>query len=503
LIKYLMSSIGKHRLLSVFFIFLLVAGGYFIYQSEQASLELEAKREAGEEVEISGWARWPFQLGLDLRGGAHLVYEADVSGIESATERDQRMRALRALIEQRVDGLGVAEPLVQVERGGVAGEGSYRLIVELPGVSDVDEAIAAIGETPILQFRLLREGQDSLLFQEGETAFDLQPGEEIDLADPTATGTDDVDALTGSDLWPDLDDRYQWTGLDGSMLRSARFEMQQTTREPVVAINFNAEGARLFQSITRENVGRQLAIVLDGQPISEPVIRQEIRGGEAIISGGFTAQEARELAQRLQAGALPVNIELVSTQTVGPTLGEEVMVAGVQAGVVGLIMVAVFLLVWYRLPGLIAIVALSLYLVMMLSLFKLIGVTLTAAGIAGFILSIGMAVDANILIFERMKEELRRGQELTNAIIDGFSRAWLSIRDGNFSSLITAVILYWFGTPLVQGFALVFFIGIMVSMLTAITVTRGLLLALAVRPGRGQELLFGSGIKSASDSGND
>lgn len=472
-----------------------------MYQSEIDSREVSERIGAGEELEVRGLARFPFQLGLDLAGGAHLVYRADVEGIKDRQEREQRMSALRELIERRVNVLGVSEPLVQVERGGITGEGEYRLIVELPGVTDVDEAISAIGETPILEFRLLDENAlNATLLDLELNGVEISEGSQsLEEADEDL---DQQESDSDSDSEKDRYIGYEWTGLDGSMLNNAQFARHQTTREPIVSITFNREGARLFQEITRDNLGRNLAIFLDGEPISEPVIREEIRGGEAIISGGFTTSEALELAQRLRAGALPVNIELISTQTVGPTLGAEVMQAGVVAGVVGLILVSIFLMLWYRLPGLLAIVALSLYLVIMMTLFKVLPVTLTAAGIAGFILSIGMAVDANILIFERMKEELRNGKNLTDSINDGFARAWLSIRDGNMSSMITAVILYWFGTALVQGFALVFFIGVLISMVSAITVTRTFLIAFGGKEGKLIGLLFGSGFSEGLKSQN-
>ena len=459
--------------------------GYFVYVSE-----------VGEEGAMS---KFPFRFGLDIQGGAHLVYRADVSGIEGEREIRERMDALRGLIEDRVNALGVSEPLVQIERGGLLGEGEYRLIVELPGIDNVDEAMAAIGETPVLEFLLVEEGADPFGFDnfgididlgldEEEADLiqddDIDNEEEIDL--DAERSDESLDVEEGEVLGEEdgnSEERSRegliFTGLDGSMLSNAQFGRNPSTGEPLVRLQFNREGRNLFAEITRENVGRQLAIFLDGELITTPVIREVITGGEATISGNFTVVEARDLARRLQSGALPLPIEIISTETVGATLGQQVLEDGLKAGVIGLILVALFVLLWYRLPGVVAVAALSVYLVVMLSLFKVIPVTLTAAGIAGFILSIGMAVDANVIIFERLKEELRNGRNLKNAVEEGFSRAWLSIRDANISSLITAVILYWFGTPLVQGFALVFFIGVLVSMITAISVTRTFLLAVA------------------------
>ncbi|MFH1863284.1 MAG: protein translocase subunit SecD, partial [bacterium] len=254
-----------------------------------------------------------------------------------------------------------------------------------------------------------------------------------------------------------------------------------TTFEPYVSLEFNSEGGDLFAKITKENIGKRLAIFLDGAPISTPVIREEIPNGKAQITGQFTPQEVKTLVQRLNSGALPVPITLISQQSIGPTLGEKVLFKGINAGIYGIILVALFLIFWYRLPGLIAVIALSVYVVLLLGIFKIIPVTLTAAGIAGFILSVGMAVDANILIFERMKEERRDGKQLNAAITEGFSRAWLSIRDSNVSSIISAVILYWMGTSMVKGFALTLGIGVLVSMFSAITVSRTFLIALGVK----------------------
>ncbi|MBU2109760.1 protein translocase subunit SecD [Patescibacteria group bacterium] len=388
----------------------------------------------------------PFKLGLDLKGGAHLVYKADISGIDSG-EVSGAMSGLRDVIERRVNLFGVAEPLVQIEQKGIlktAEHREQRLIVELPGVTDVNQAIKMIGETPFLEFRIENPN--------------------IEIKEDTL-----------------LTDAFLGTGLDGRYLEKATVEFNQTTFEPYVSLEFNSEGGDLFAKITKENIGKRLAIFLDGAPISTPVIREEIPNGKAQITGQFTPQEVKTLVQRLNSGALPVPITLISQQSIGPTLGEKVLFKGINAGIYGIILVALFLIFWYRLPGLIAVIALSVYVVLLLGIFKIIPVTLTAAGIAGFILSVGMAVDANILIFERMKEERKSGKDLTAAISEGFSRAWLSIRDSNVSSIISAVILYWMGTSMVKGFALTLGIGVLVSMFSAITVSRTFLIALGVK----------------------
>lgn len=393
------------------------------------------------------YAHKNFKLGLDLNGGTHLVYKADVSKVAPG-EVGVSMQALRDVIERRVNVFGVSEPLVQVEQGGVLGskEAQQKLIVELPGVTDIDEAVKSIGETPLLEFKTMTKADAEAL-----DARNLSPEEK----------TKEAEKL------------FKDTELTGRMLQKAQLEFNQTTNEPVVSLIFTNEGRDLFATITKENIGNLVGIFLDGVPISLPVVREEIRDGKAQISGTFRLDEAKTLVRNLNYGALPVPIELISTQTIGASLGQEALGGGVRAGMWSLIIIGIFLIIWYRLPGLVAVVALGVYTILMLALFKLIPVTLTAAGIAGFILSIGMAVDANILIFERMKEELRKGKSIWDSMHEGFARAWLSIRDSNISSLITAAILYFFGsTSVVTGFALVFGIGVLVSMFTAITASR-------------------------------
>jgi preprotein translocase subunit SecD len=391
----------------------------------------------------------PFAFGLDLVGGSHLVYEADVSSLE-VYEIDGAMQALREVIERRTNLFGVSEPLVQVEKGSVfAEEGSqHRLIIELPGVTDLEEAVRIIGETPQLEFKL------------------------VALPDGSATTT-----------------TYEETGLTGRYLSRAELQFGSggggvgVSNEPIIGVTFTNEGKELFATITREHVGRQLAIFLDGELKSDPVINEPILGGEAIISGGgsgFDPEEARDLVRDLNIGALPVPITLASTQTVGASLGTEILEKGVYAGMIGLGLVIIFMALWYRVPGISAGLALISYVVLMLGVFMYIGVTITAAGIAGFLLSIGMAVDANVLIFERLREGLREGKGYVEAIDEAFFRAWPPIRDGNFTSLISAVVLFWLGTGLVQGFALVFGVGILVSMFSALVLTRLFLHSIAL-----------------------
>lgn len=386
----------------------------------------------------------PFQFGLDLVGGTELVYKADTSQVEDA---GAAMETLKEVIERRVNIFGVSEPLVQTESAGlISGNREERLIVELPGVKDLDRAIALIGETPILEFRLARPN-----FQE----------------------------LVATNPQASLDDLFVTTGLSGRYLSRARVEFDPNTQGAVVALEFNAEGRELFAEITREHRGEILAVILDGQVLSAPVIQDEIRDGKAQITGQFSPDEAKALVRNLNYGALPVPIELSTSQTIGATLGGEALAAGVYSGLIGFAALSIFLVLWYRLPGLISVIALVSYVVLSLALFKLIPVTLTAAGLAGFILSIGMAVDANVLIFERTKEELKKGKSIHDALHEGFHRAWLSIRDSNISSIITAIVLFWLGTSAVKGFALTLGVGVVVSMFTAITVSRTFLFAIA------------------------
>ncbi len=402
--------------------------------------------------------KFAFRYGLDLAGGTHLVYSADTSKVASGDVNDA-MASLRDVVERRVNIFGVSEPLVQVDRGGVVGQGEQRLIVELPGVTNLQQAVAAIGATPTLDFRL-----------------------------------ESTDAKTGSTT-------YTPTALTGEYLDHATLQFSSgragtLSNQPMIQLTFNSQGANLFKQITGDNVGKPLAIFLDDTMISDPVIQEAIPDGQAVITGNFTPDTAKELVRNLNFGALPVPITLISSETIGPSLGATALNQSVVAGLWGFAIVGLFLLLWYRLPGLVAVVALSLYVALNLAIFKLIPVTLTTAGLAAFILSIGMAVDANILIFERTKEELRAGKKLNDAIREGFHRAWTSIRDSNLSSLITGVILYWLGgTAVIKGFALVFIIGVLVSMFTAVTVTRTFLLALgfADKDSKIVRFLFGHG----------
>ena len=372
-------------------------------------------------------------LGLDLAGGSHLVFEAD-TGELSGQEKTEALEALRNVIERRVNLFGVSEPNVQISSFGE----KDRIIVELPGVKDTQEAIDIIGETAQLNFA-------ELVPSEGEEA-GLSP-----------------------------------TNLTGADLKRAQVAFDQTTGKPVVSIEFNEEGADKFAEISERNVGQPLAILLDNQPVSAPIIQEKITGGQAQITGDFTLEEAERLALQLNAGALPVSIRLVEQRTVGATLGSESIERSVTAGLVGLSMVLLFMILAYGKLGLVADIALVIFGVLTLALYKLIPVVLTLPGIAGFLLSVGMAVDSNILIFERFKEERPR-RNFKDALEVSFGRAWDSIRDANIATLVTAFIL---ANPLdwsflhtsgpVRGFAITLSLGVLISMFTGIVVSRNLL----------------------------
>jgi len=608
----------------------------------------------------TGWSaprlnEQPFRLGLDLQGGTHLVYEADMSQIPAAG-RDDALNGVRDVIERRVNAFGVAEPVVQTTSTG----GNYRVIVELAGVLDVKDAIAQIGETPVLEFKepgqeLARDAtpeeqakleaaqaadrsaaQNALLrAQRGENFDSLvaelstdtdkettkgtldglalssplyssmvqaivdsgtRPGRVVpkvvesqeglivekylsqqqktdmllshilvcwkgttgctseqsqidasvlmetirkqanagnfaDLAkqystDKSGDGTGDLGWVAPGDMVASFDaaaealkvsqissvveteygyhliykreerpvtvyavqrvllpltqitdvvaDVSPWknTELSGKDLKRSSVQFDQTTNAPIISLEFNSNGADLFGKLTERLVGQPIAIFLDGKPISTPVVNQAIYGGQAVITGKFTLDEAKLLSQRLNAGALPVPVSLLSQETVGPTLGLASLTKSVQAALIGFGLVALFMVAIYRFSGLLAVLALVLYAFLNLASYRLFGVTVTLAGIAGFVLSLGIAVDANVLIFERFRDEYRAGRDLLPAMDDGYHRAWAPIRDGHLTTLISAVVLYSFSSSFVRGFALTLAIGVLLSLFTAITVTR-------------------------------
>lgn len=548
-----------------------------------------------------------FTLGLDLQGGTQLVYEADVSNIAEG-ERSDSLEGVRDVIERRVNATGVSEPLIQVNR---TFSGEYRIIAELAGIRDVNEAIKMIGETPILEFKeqddeMIEDEMDKAILESekearesanlaieeilsgktlAEIAEDFKEKAEwnenywvnslespnlakelseieinevsqeplldngifkvVELLDKRLVEVDlDIEVQEGLDItseaeeylissldfhidyvMPEIDPEAGWknTELTGQQLRRSILQFNPNDGRPEVVLEFDSEGRTLFAEITERNIGKPVAIFLDGFPISVPTVNEVIPDGRAIISGQFDIQEARLLVQRLNTGALPVPITLIGQQTVGASLGEKSINSSLIAGLLGFLLVCLFMLIYYRIPGLIAIVSLGIYVLVVLSIFKALPillsilfillliilfssvfnelkifdglvslvlffiitiflvfyainpVTLTLAGITGFILSIGMAVDANILIFERMKEELRDGKSLGLAIDEGFKRAWPSIRDGNITTILVCFALMTFGTGLVKGFGATLFIGVSISMFSSIVITRLLL----------------------------
>ena len=594
-----------------------------------------------------------YRLGLDLQGGAHLVYEADMSAIPEG-DRSDALSGVRDVVERRVNAFGVSEPLVQTNVAG----GRYRVIVDLPGVTNVAEAVREIGETPVLTFRLPDEDID--VEPSAEQEAEIAAAQEIERASAltvldralveddfgalakdfsidTATkdnngyigfvssedeeygglverieddnlkigvidglyeGTsrmhivnylshkvetepkishvlicyegaagctqtrtkeeaealakelqgqatkqnfstlavensdDSANAETGGDLgylkpgetvepfnatafelkngtisevietdfgyhivyretsrrvnyyeiahvempWTTLSDIFiidPWvnTELSGKHVKHASVGFDPNTGAPYVILDFNEEGSDLFAQLTEANVGKVIGIFLDGEAITTPVVQQVIYGGQATISGDFSIDEAKLLAQRLNAGALPVPIEIVSQQTIGPALGQASLDKSVNAGLIGFALIALFMVAYYRLPGFMAVITLTFYAVANLVLYKIFGVTITLSGIAGFVLSLGIAVDANVLIFERLKEELRGGRDLPTAVDEAFRRAWPSIRDGNLTTLIATAVLYWIGAGFIRGFALTLTIGVLMSMFSAMVVT--------------------------------
>ncbi len=501
--------------------------------------------------------KFTINLGLDLQGGIHLIYKADVSGVEPEKVGDA-LDGLQDVIERRVNAFGVAEPLVEISQSG----GEYRLIVELAGVKNIEEAKEMIKETPFLEFKKVLPAEDSeseqsaelseedRKFNEGQTKkaddllkqiqsgadFSELAGENSEDPGSKEQGGDlgfvkrgtfvpefdqvlfESDLQSGS-VYPEvvetqfgyhiikkIEERgegeekevharhillskkapplpeeqmpnFVETGLTGKNLKRAEVQFASQSGKPEVGIEFDGEGTQIFAQLTKESVGQQIAIFLDGFVISAPTVQTEITDGRAVITGDFTLEEAKKLVQRLNEGALPVPITLIGQQSVEASLGALSLDKSLRAGFLGILLVMIFMIFYYRFLGFIAALALVVYTSLMVTIFKLSSVTpwsitLTLAGIAGFILSVGMAVDANILIFERTKEEVRRGRSLKGSLEEGFHRAWPSIRDSNISSIITSLILIWFGTGFVKGFAITLLIGVLVSMFTAIVLVR-------------------------------
>jgi protein-export membrane protein SecD len=369
----------------------------------------------------------------------------------ASSDVNSSIETLRDVIERRVNIFGVSEPVVYSQNSVFSeDQNSHKLIIELPGVSNISDAIEMIGQTPKLEFMLVNPQMKNLTQEEIAS----KPTSEVFIP----------------------------TGLDGRLLKKSNLEFTNSSQgisgKPIVSLTFNDEGKELFAKITKEHRGELLAIFLDGNPVSIPSIKEEIKDGKAVISGNFTMEEAKTLVRNLNYGTLPLPISIESTNLIGPSLGISALKSGEKALMWSFLLIAIFLILYYRLPGVVASVSLVFYIILSFVVFKLIPITLTSAGIAGFILSVGMAVDANILIFERLKEEMKKGNNVSSSIKLGFSRAWLSIRDSNISSIITSIVLFWLGTSSIKGFALTLGVGVLISMLTAITISRTLLFAI-------------------------
>jgi len=430
--------------------------------------------------------------GLDLQGGMQVVLEADVP--EGQQVDAGAMTAVRVIIEKRVNSLGVTEPLVQQAS-------SNRIVVELPGIEDPEQAIRTLRQTGRLEFidagrTFLPAGTEvKTSFQEsGEFGIETPTPPPTATSTPLATATatltvtsvltptnsisPTITAETEPAPTPTPRVRIFQTIITGKHLEVAQVGQDEYGR-PQINFQLTEEGGEIFAAYTLANVGSYLAIAMDGEIISCPRIETPITERSGRITGDFTLDDARNIVIQLRYGALPVPLKIVQNRTVGPTLGQDSLAKSTQAGVIGVAIVLLFMLVYYRLHGLVADVALIIYGLVSFALFKLIPVTLTLPGLAGFLFSVGTAVDANILVFERMKEELRQGKRLSSAIQAGFKRAWTSIRDSNLSTLIMCAILYWFGSnfgaSIVKGFAVTLFLGVLVSMFTAVTVTRTLI----------------------------
>lgn len=423
-----------------------------------------------------------YKLGLDLKGGVHLEYKADLSTI---AEQDKKtvMDGLRDLIERRINTFGVTEPVVQVY-------GEDRLAVDLPGVDSIDQAIDWIGQTPLLEFWEERSSEEIEQINNVKIEINKILQDNADKTDEEKNEL--IKAVPNWQLI--LESPYKSTELTGRYLQRASLTFNETTNAPIIQLQFNAEGAKFFEDVTGRNVGKTLAIFLDGQSIIDtnndgnidnqdlyaPRVDEKISGGSAVISGITNIVEAKTLIKRLNQGALPVPLgSPIVQEKIGPTLGAISLDNAVKAGVWSIILIAMFLILIYRFPGVLASIALLIYVGILFSLIKMIPVTLTLAGIGGLILSIGIAVDANILIFSRMREELKSGKDLVDAIEQGMLRAWPSIRDGHFTTVIVALILYFLGTSFIKGFAFALIIGILLSLFSAIVITHIFLLIFA------------------------
>ncbi|HEY9822146.1 MAG TPA: protein translocase subunit SecD [Candidatus Sericytochromatia bacterium] len=427
---------------------------------------------------ITVLVKLPIQLGLDLQGGAQLTIQVKTTQ-EIKKITSEELEAVKTVVEGRVNGLGVSEPVVQTV-------GSDQILVQLPGVNDPQQAERVLGGTAQLEFRKQKPGTEAQLPIEQQVRQELLLKQTLlrQAKDEKAIAENQASLQRSNDAILNL---FESAGLSGKNLKDARPEPLQTGNDWNVALRFDAAGGEKFAQLTKDlaGTGRTIGIFLDNALISSPTVGPEyaqtgIAGGGAVINGRFTAETANELAVQLRGGSLPVPVEIVENRTVGATLGRDSIQRSIYAGIGGLVLVLIFMAVYYRLPGVIADVALVIYALLTIAAFDLLGVTLTLPGIAGFILSIGMAVDANVLIFERTREELRSGKTLYRSVESGFYRAFSSILDGNVTTVIACAALFWLGSGLVKGFALTLGLGVAVSMFTALTCSRTFLLLLVL-----------------------
>ena len=416
----------------------------------------------------------PTRLGLDLQGGSQLTIQ--VKTTPTIPKIDQGMlEAVRRIVENRVNGLGVSEALVQTV-------GEDQILVQLPGVNDPQQAERVLGGTAKLEFQEQLPGTEAQLAIERQLQQELLVKQaELKTSNNEAAIKENQAALKRSN--EAIAKLFKSTGLGGENLKDAQPQPLASGNNWNVALRFDTPGGELFAQLTKNlaGTGRSIGIFLDERMISSPVVGVEfaqtgITGGSAVIQGNFTTQEANDLAVQLRGGALPVPVEIVENRTIGASLGRDSIQSSINAGIGGLVLVLIFMVAYYRLPGVIANIALLIYALLTWAAFVLLGVTLTLPGIAGFVLSIGMAVDANVLIFERTREELRAGKTLYRSVESGFYRAFSSILDGNVTTVIACAALFWLGAGLVKGFAVTLALGVVVSMFTAITCSRTLLL---------------------------
>lgn len=474
---------GKPRRL-LFLILVLIACAIYLLLPKATA---ECRQAFPETFEQQCPREFPLRLGLDLRGGSQItLLVKPTEDIREITPED--LDAVISVVENRVNGLGASEPIIQ-------SSGTDQVLVQLPGVSDPAEAERVLGGTARLEFREQLQGSEGQFLVELQIRAELLQEQEalLDLGDAEGLAQNRETLQRSNAAIAAL---FKPAELTGASLREARAE-PTVTGSWEITLNFDIAGGETFAEITKNlaGTGRSIGIFLDDDLLSFPTVGPEfaengIAGGFAVITGSFTAEQASEIAIQLRGGALPFPVEVVENRTVGATLGRDSIQASIYAGLGGLILVLVFMVAYYRLPGGIANISLIIYAILTLALFGLLDVTLTLPGIAGFILSIGMAVDANVLIFERTREELRSGKSLYRSVESGFYRAFSSILDSNVTTLIACGSLFWFGSGLVKGFALTLAIGVLVSMFTAITCSRTLMFIALTFPNLRKPKLF-------------